>query len=221
MGRNKYTVEERDNILKTFIKYTREIMEKDGLDAVSTRKLAALTGFNSAKLYFYFKNIDDLVALACVSHTENYCKMLAGVDRENMDSEAYLYRAWEIFCNCALDEPEIYTKLFFTKRETKLGDVMNEYYRLYPAEFEKLDEKTREMLKEGCIFACSDKVLQPLVDKGLIKVDKLPIVSELLISFMGKLLWERMQSNQGEEQKAEMTKRFLDALKFMLESLGV
>ena len=40
---------------------TKTIIESQGLEQVTTRRLAELTGYNSAKLYFYFRNLDELV----------------------------------------------------------------------------------------------------------------------------------------------------------------
>ena len=51
MGRMKYTEEERSRIMISFIQATRKIIDTEGIDQVSIRKIANQTGMNSATMY--------------------------------------------------------------------------------------------------------------------------------------------------------------------------
>ena len=219
MGRNKYSVEERDAILKTFLRYTREIMESDGAEAVSTRKLAALTGYNSAKLYTYFKNIDDLVAMASVSYMEKYCKALAADVGKMLTAKDFLVHSWEVFCDCAFDEPAVYYRIFFGNQATPLQELMDEYYRLFPSQLEKLDENTRAMLKNGNIYRRSMITLEPLVEQGLLSSKRASVINELLVSYFKSMLEARMRGDGGYLHKKELCEKFMDALALLLEDL--
>ena len=77
MGRSKYSPEERERIITTFIRAAREIVDLEGVENVSIRKVASLAGFNSATIYLYFKDLDELITLASISYLENYCRTLA------------------------------------------------------------------------------------------------------------------------------------------------
>ena len=221
MGRNKYTEEERDAILRTFIRATREIIETEGLDQVSTRKLARLTGFNSAKLYFYFKNLDDLIALASISYLEKYCSLLArDMPRMKTDFE-FLSHSWEVFCHCAFDEPEIYYHIFYGKREQPLHELMDEYYRLYPGQLEKLDENVRSIFKNGSLSQRNLMALEPLAREGLIKENHVKYINDFIISYFKSILEERMDGVGGLMEETELTKRFMDGLYIILGVEGV
>lgn len=216
MGRNKYTTEERDAILKTFIRATREIIDTEGLEQVSTRKLARITGFNSAKLYFYFKNLDDLINMASISYLEKYTSLLAhDLPRIKTHLEFFMH-TWEVFCHCAIDEPEIYYHIFFGKRESPLHEIMEEYYRLYPSQLDAIEEQVREMLTNGDLKERNMICLRPLVEDGIIKEKHIEYINDFIISYFKSILEERMAGNGGLMEEMELIRRFMGALDVLL-----
>ena len=76
MGRMKYTEEERSRIMISFIQATRKIIDTEGIDQVSIRKIANQTGMNSATMYLYFSNADVLITMASMGYLEKYCRCL-------------------------------------------------------------------------------------------------------------------------------------------------
>ena len=72
MGRMKYTEEERSRIMISFIQATRKIIDTEGIDQVSIRKIANQTGMNSATMYLYFSNADVLITIASMSYLEKH-----------------------------------------------------------------------------------------------------------------------------------------------------
>ena len=73
MGRTRYTEEERGKIMTLFIQAAREIIDSEGLGKLSIRKIANLTGMNSATLYLYFPDSDVLTTMALMGYLETYC----------------------------------------------------------------------------------------------------------------------------------------------------
>ena len=216
MGRNKYTEEERDAILKTFIRAAREIIETEGVEHVSTRKLAAITGFNSAKLYFYFKNLDDLIAMASISYLEKYTSLLAH-DLPRITSHLQFFmHTWEVFCHCALDEPKAYYHIFYGRREQPFHELMEEYYRLYPAQLDEMEEKVTRMLTNGDLKERNMICLEPLAAEGIIKYKHINYINYFIISYFKCLLEERIAGNGGLMEENELIERFMGALRMIL-----
>ena len=48
-------------MVKYFVDATIEIIEKEGYEAVTIRKVADIAGYNSATLYNYFDNLEHLL----------------------------------------------------------------------------------------------------------------------------------------------------------------
>ncbi len=216
MGRNKYTEEERDAILRTFIRAAREIIDTEGLEQVSARKLAKLTGFNSAKLYSYFKNLDDLVAMASISYLEKYISLLAHDIPHIKTHTAFFFHSWEAFCRCALDEPEIYYRIFCSRHEQTYNDLMEEYYRLYPAQLDELEEKVSKMFRNADLRQRNMMCLEPLAAEGIIKQEHIKYINDFIISYFKSILEERIAGDRSLTEENELACRFMGALDVIL-----
>ncbi len=58
--------EKRKRIMSYFINATIELMEKEGIENLTIRKVAEQAKYNSATLYHYFSNLDELELFASV-----------------------------------------------------------------------------------------------------------------------------------------------------------
>lgn len=216
MSRAKYTELERDAILINFIEKTKIIIEGQGLEQVTTRRLAELTGYNSAKLYFYFRNLDELVTMSLLSYLEEYCCALASDKGCMTDEYETFIHTWRLFCRFAFQEPMVYYHIFFGRHETPIEEIIHEYYRLFPQQLEKLSGGVHDMLLQGSLAKRNLKVLEPLAEQGMIGEEKLALVNDLLVLYFKELL-ERCRDNRPDllGQNA-MTESFLAAVEFLL-----
>ena len=103
MGRMKYTEEERSRIMISFIQATRKIIDTEGIDQVSIRKIANQTGMNSATMYLYFSNADVLITMASMGYLEKYCRTLAADMTKMTTPEEVLRHTWDVFCRYAFE----------------------------------------------------------------------------------------------------------------------
>lgn len=55
-----------------FINATIELMEKEGIENLTIRKVAEQAKYNSATLYHYFSNLDELELFASVKCLDEY-----------------------------------------------------------------------------------------------------------------------------------------------------
>ena len=113
MGRMKYTEEERSRIMITFIRATRKIIDTEGIRQVSIRKIANLTGMNSATMYLYFPDSDVLITMASMGYLERYCRTLAADMAKMTAPEEVLRHTWDVFCRYAFEFPDIFYHIFF------------------------------------------------------------------------------------------------------------
>ena len=60
MGSDNKEVQ-RKRMMGYFIRAAEEVIESDGLDKVTIRKVAQLAAYNSATLYNYFEDLDHLI----------------------------------------------------------------------------------------------------------------------------------------------------------------
>ena len=202
MGRNRYTPQERNKITANFIRCAREIIDLEGIQQVSIRKVAQTAGLNSATLYLYF---DDV---------ENYCRTLAA-DIPHLQSayEIYLH-TWKVFCLHAFSHPLIFYHLFFRPHSKPLAETVLRYYEIYPGQLAVTDGPVREMLLAGDLEARNQKVLAPLAQEGFFPAAHLPLINDLTICYFRKLL-EECDAQSGTLANQQQTDRMLAAIQFL------
>ena len=215
MGRAKYSQAERERIIVTFIRAAREIIDLEGIESVSIRKVAARAGFNSATLYLYFKDVDELITLASMSYLENYCRTLAAdipLMRTSLDTYVH---TWEVFCQYAFAYPHVFYHLFYKPHSVPLEETIQRYYQIYPHQLDNISGALADMLHSGTLENRNRKVLLPLAEQGLIREEDVDLVNNLTICYFRQLLEEKCQQ-AGALASGRQTERFLAAVRFLL-----
>ena len=218
MGRPKYSTQERDQILISFIRAARGIIQDEGIDKVSIRKVANLTGLNSATMYLYFPNADALITMACMSYLEKYCRTLAA-DMPLMQSnrDAFVH-SWEVFSQYAFADPQIFRHLFYTEHSFDMGEVIDTYYRLFPHQLDDISDNIVDMLHAGSIESRSMRVLSPLAEEMHFSGERMELVNELIVCYFRQLLEERCQNTDSMVLSEQLTAKLMRVLRFLLDN---
>ena len=214
MGRYKYSDEERTRIISTFLRCTRDIIEFEGIDHVSIRRVSQCAGFNSATLYLYFKDVDELITLACMGYLENYCRTLnADIPHLKTPREIYIH-TWKVFGRQAFSKPQIFYHLFFQPHSRSLGDIVSYYYEIYPNQLKDLDGSIRDMLLSGELSHRNLKVLQPLGQSMHYSEKQIQAINDLTVGYF-KMLLEQNQHEVGFIMADCQVQRVLDTIELL------
>lgn len=217
MGKTKYSDHEREKIISAFISAAREIIETSGLDGLSIRRVAALTGYSSATIYIYFPNVDVLVTMACISYLESYCRAIAAdMDKMRSSYDAHMH-TWELFCRFAFDRPQIFYHLFYVPHTVELEETLRDYYKLYPRQLEDIEGPVREMLLGGCLEDRCMKVLWPLAQERGISREDCEMINDISICYFRKLLEMRCNNSPQGRDKEVLMAKMSKCLVFLVE----
>lgn len=215
MGRAKYSESERERIIITFIRATREIVDLEGVESVSIRKVAARAGYNSATMYLYFKDIDELITLASMSYLENYCRTLAAdIPQMTTPLDTYIH-TWEVFCQYAFTYPNVFYHLFYKPHSASLEETIQRYYTIYPNQLENISGTLYKMLHSGTLENRNRQVLLPLAEAGLIDAANVDVINDLTVCYFRKLLEDKCEQ-AGALASGRQTERFIAAVHFLL-----
>lgn len=118
--------------IKFFIEAAREIIEKEGIEAVTIRKASDIAGYSSATLYNYFDNLPHLVFLATMSYLDEYHAALPAYLAKCENSIEWYMAICKCFSEFAFADPEVYELIFFTHSDEKLEEYTHQYYDLFP-----------------------------------------------------------------------------------------
>lgn len=138
-------------IMNYFISATAEIIEKEGFDKVTIRKIANKAGYNSATIYNYFEDLSHLIFFASMSMVKKYTDALPGyLEKAKTPLEKY-FLIWECFCKYSFESPQIYYAVFSSNLGTHPIN-MHKYYEYSPSDIVQIlesDDDIRLMLLES------------------------------------------------------------------------
>ena len=216
MGRTKYTEEERDQILISFIRAAREILDAEGIEKISIRKIASLTGLNSATMYLYFPNADVLITMASMSYLEKYCRTLAADMPLMSTNRDAFFHSWEVFSRFAFEQPKIFFHIFYEPHAVSLNEIVDEYYRLFPKQLSDIEGNVYEMLRSGTLAERCWTILQPLASELGISDRDARILNDMSIYYFRGLLEERCRDSEGLVKSEQLTNKLHQALELLI-----
>ena len=206
----------------SIINAAMDMIRKTGISSVSARSLAQQSDINSALIYRYFTDIDEVILFACVHILQDYSRemMSAGRKAEASDpdiSDLDLYLlSWEIFCKHAFARPEEYMILFFSKHSHRLYDVIGQYSELFPYKGSADDDIILQgMFRTSNLRNRNLVVLSPILD-GKKTEDEIMLINDLTVSYFYALLTQSSDPNEGTTTE-QQSRSMLKACKYLLE----
>lgn len=201
--------------MRYFIEAAEKIMDEEGLDKVTIRKVSDLAGYNSATLYNYFTNRDHLVCFLAIARLKGYIKELqAHQDQANNVLEEFFllchYFSTYAFKNASLCM-YLYEKPFDTMH------YFNEYYFVFPQELKNVPERLRKTISGDDYMERNRIYIAKCIQEGYFReedIDDIVMVENFL--FEGMLRWVK----QLENEKVDYVQAVLKYDKYIADMLS-
>lgn len=191
---NKKEIQKR-RMMSYFIEAVNQIIETDGIEAITIRKVSDMAGYNSATLYNYFENLDHLIFFASMKYLKEYVLSLPKyLKNANTPIDRYL-GIWKCFCHHSFSKPKIYYTIFFDKFSNSLNDDIKEYYKIFPEELGDQSMDLLPMLLGQSIYDRNRSILKSFINNLLIEKEDLEEVNEMTV-----LIYQGMLSRILNEQ---------------------
>ncbi|AOY78321.1 TetR family transcriptional regulator [Clostridium formicaceticum] len=208
---------QKRRIMSYFIEATNKIIEEEGIEAITVRKVADLAGYNSATMYNYFENLDHLIFFTSMKYLKEYAVALPEYLRGAEDSLDKYLRIWKCFCTHSYGNPKIYQLIFFEKFCDSLKDSIREYYNIFPEELGEQPEELLPMLLKQNIPERNLPLLKTCAKDGFLQDEYLDEVNEMtLVIYQG--MFTRVLKNQVDYSVDEAVDRTLLYIKKTIEA---
>ncbi len=213
------TIKERQRLrnMSFFIDAAHELIETEGVDGVSVRRVAEMAGFNTGTLYNYFKNLDHLIGYAGVKYLKDYYSVLDDYIKEADNSEVRYIKIWELFCRYAFDRPRVWKAIFFLTPNDDIKEIFDGYFQVYPSDFGIHTDDLLPMINAPSIYVRSRKCLEPVADEGIIPRECVDELNEMTVLVFRGLLetiitsHEELDIENEVEKFVQFVKKGLDA----------
>lgn len=193
MARPPYRAEQRNQIFACFINAASELMENEGMESLTLRRVAKRAGYNSATLYNYFKDLDHLTVYASMKYFEDYNRNLARYLADEQDAFQRFLFMWRFFCASAFRHPHAYYNLFYGKYSGELTEIIHAYYEVFPEELGELDDSVLEMLTCGSLVERNWQMLQPVLEGASLSLEEREAMNEIILYCFKELLTQKIQ----------------------------
>lgn len=208
----------RKRIMTYFIEATEKLIRSEGLEGLSIRKIASQAGYNSATIYNYFSDLEELTLFGSVCYLREYVAMLEKELRPDMRAIDQYRTIYRCFNHYAFRSPDIYHNMFFGKYSYKLGAVLQLYYgELFPEELEHFSDRMRNMLVLGNITERDRLTVDKMVQEGDLDASKADVTLSLIIAASQHSIYEASLGGEGFDPEAHKQK-FNQLFEYLLDA---
>lgn len=200
-----------------FIDATARIIEEEGIDKVTARKIGDIAGYTSSTIYNYFDELSHLIFFASMRSLNDYVEELTKVmDDAKNASERYV-NSWICFCKHSFKYPQIFHAIFISDLGTNPNNLIDRYYTLYKHDLVKLPEEIKIIVLEHDLFNRNYKITKDLADEGFISeynIDSLLQTSILMWKGMLITLYNNRTKytvNEAIDEFIELLNKLIDA----------
>lgn len=205
-------------VLRYFIEAAQLIIQKEGMDAVTIRKVADIAGYNSATLYNYFQDLDQLLVYASLNRLTSYNQKIAEKTRAGKDWSEVLLLSWEEFADISFTYPDEFSQIFFNKHSDSLPAICRSYYELFSEEEVDNESEWHSILTDFNLSNRNKVILNKIYPNETISAEDLEITNELMISAY-HLLLECRVSNKEEYSHEFCRQKMMRYVTYLLSTL--
>lgn len=212
---NKLNIKKR-RVMMYFIEATQELILNEGIENLSIKKIADTAGYNTATIYNYFEDLEELILYSSIDYLKIYLKDLKNEIKSNMKAIEMYETIYKVFVHHSFEKPEIFHTLFFGKYSYKLEKIIKKYYEIFPDDITGQTDITKSVLVEGNIHNRDLPVIKQMIKEGSILEEEAPYIMEAIVrihqSYLENILQQREKISL-EEHKIKFFKIFNFLLK--------
>jgi AcrR family transcriptional regulator len=194
MGVTERRKREREVRRESAIDSAMSIYEEEGYHAITMEKIAERAELSRAALYLYFKNKEEILVSAIVSHADYFAQVLNEVyDNRESTKDQLLEKLWECFQKFYEQDPAAFTAWQYLHQSDVIGNLSTEL---------------RDVLHEAGakVVALQHKIVEyAITEKIFIDCDHRALSEVIWSSFLGIIYIERSKKVLSRKSHQEST----------------
>ncbi len=198
---------------KKYIEAACELIERDGLAGVSTRKIAEEVGCTSPALYRHFPDIDKLIAVASIRFLRDYIEDARQLSRVDLNPLELNLQLWECLAFYSFQRAALFERLFFGDPSGRLySEAVTEYFTQYPEDLMGLKAFIFDLFMNSTIAERDLILLEQAEKKGMITPESSVYLSKIDSYLYRGMLASLKGCNHGEEDIRKATHEFMQLI---------
>ena len=198
----------KKRILRAFINSVRKVIKEEGIENVTIRKIAKKAGYNSASIYNYFDNLNQLIFFGSISYLDDYVKAIPFYLNKSEDELDKYLLIWECFAKNSFENPNIFYAIFTENIGDNSENLFKKYYKLFPEELDNIPKRYIPMLLESELSKRCSIHIKPCIKAGYFTTEVAEEVDERIrLIYHGML--SLMVNNRLEYNSKQAIERFM------------
>lgn len=193
---------QRARMYRYFLDAAAEIIEEEGIEKITIRKVAERAGYTSSTTYNYFKDLSHLKFFAAMRYTRYYIEDLPAYKRRGKNTlEKWLYM-WECFCIHSFEYPKIYSVIYIDDLSFSPQKFNDYYYDIYEKELIQLPDDIKDIVIKSDFAIRSVLYIKQAVEEGFLEEASIDYLADVT-----QMIWKGMLitylNNRREFSKEE------------------
>lgn len=204
----------RRRVVRYFIDAAKEICNEQGLDGVTIRSVAERAGYNSATLYNYFDDINQLMAFTSIDLVSDWLSDLAIIAENPYYDEIETYlMGWKSFAKHSCDDPWGFSYIYGNENPDEIVKYFDEYYEIFPQQDGAISDVVRKMYSVKTEEEQERVMITPCVKAGFLDWQGAEDVYKLALFLHKALLWSQTKSSRPKTDHES----YYTFMKYLLE----
>lgn len=179
----------KSRMTRYFIDAVITLSDDIPVDAITLRQVAAAAGYNSATLYNYFQNMNQLIAFTLIDRMSRIWIDASKLQGQLDGSLNHYLGQWLAQCRESFQHPQLFLYFFQLEEKAQIYQRIPDYFAVFPEIREQLSPGLLAQTEETDFARKNQNILLPCVTEGyFLSVDVENLIAAADILFGGILL---------------------------------
>lgn len=207
----------KDNPRKRYIEAAAQIIQEQGIEAVSARKVAAATQTVGSALYKHFKNVEELIVYASLRYQEDSYEALNLIaDQPGTALDMYL-KTERFFAQFAFSNPTLFNNLMFGTYSSHIAEISRDYYEMFPSRRPEKWRYTTAIISGSTFEEGNLRLLSMCMADGSLSIpeQELDTLNDTLVNLFNGFL--KTMIERPETPSNQLVDQYVRCFEFILE----
>lgn len=198
---------QRQRMYYYFIDACKDLIDELGIENLTIRNISDKAGYNSATLYNYFENLDQLIALTLLDSVKPYFYSINVLYRKEISATYLFFVTWREYAKFSFEKPQTFKKVFESDQSNDILKYIDSYFEFFPSEHY---DEVRQFVFGKNIQIRDEEMVQLLIKENVLKENSGNYVSDFAyVLHLG--MCERIINGyyDKEEQTLELFLKYL------------
>ncbi len=198
---------------KDYVEKAAEIIQNEGIEAVSIRRIAKELDCSTTAMYRHFHNLNELLFYAQLSALNTYIYNLQQRSSSWKSIWDTHFDIWELYSDQAFRKPKAFELIFYQNMNKNLGSALKEYYEMFPEAIVNLTPLVKNMLEIPGFYERDWQIVQQIVEQGFLSEESGKKINHIECNlFLGYFKYVQ-ETNIQPEEIPTLVNQFMNEIK--------